>query len=775
MTDSSFAPPDSFSSKAEAVGLEREAVIIDLAASNFKERLYFEVLPLALQEKISIFFDSYHQAILLADEMLERLKEPGIIAKLCEASPLGKHLPNALYVHVSGIFSLDPLLRLYEKLAFIAAGFPEKVTLVKFQTDKPKISYLFYPDFDKDPHPALQFSMVVGMENLEVTSRDYADTNNPPVLHRKETFVMPNYPCYQDFAELTHQEELLGLLDETRGIGMKIGWQQRLNSQKIAFNNHWLVCRIDCGWEELNLRIDRHKAAMVRSSLSKPVRTALEANLFTEETTFFDYGCGYGGDVNRLKEKGYKSEGWDPYYFPENGKIAADIVNIGYVINVIEDMAERQQALREAWDLTKKLLIVSAQILVDNYQQGWMVYGDGIITSRNTFQKYYEQEELKTYIDQILEVDSIPIGLGIYFVFRDEGEAEVYKALKFRSRTTTPRIEKVFKRFEDYQELLTPLMKFVTERGRLPAKGELASEVEIKAEFGTFRRAFDVILRATEIKEWETITQKRREDLLVYLALSRFSRRPKPVELNFETKEDIKALFGSYKQACREADALLFSIGHLNIIRESCENSSVGKIWPNSFLFHVSALEFLEPLLRVYEGCASRTIGRLEKFNVIKLSTKIPKISYLFYPDFDKEPHPFLKTCMQVDLRDLRVSYQSWNLQDNPPILHEKDKLLMPDYPFYEKFAKLTRQETNWGLFDDFSVISNRSGWLKCLEDHCAVIINYQLRWKKDADPYKVKLLRSAMRARQAQNRAAEKEVVNSPEISLELTENEDF
>jgi hypothetical protein len=40
-----------------------------------------------------------------------------------------------------------------------------------------------------------------------------------------------------------------------------------------------------------------------------------------------------------------------------------------------------------------------------------------MITSRNTFQKYYDQEELKLYIDQFLGVDVVPVALGIYFVF----------------------------------------------------------------------------------------------------------------------------------------------------------------------------------------------------------------------------------------------------------------------------------------------------------------------------------------------------------------------
>lgn len=68
--------------------------------------------------------------------------------------------------------------------------------------------------------------------------------------------------------------------------------------------------------------------------------------------------------------------------------------------------------------MTKKFLVVAAQVLIDDRQQGQIAYGDGVITSRNTFQKYYEQEELKIYIDQVLSVDAIPVALGIYFVFR---------------------------------------------------------------------------------------------------------------------------------------------------------------------------------------------------------------------------------------------------------------------------------------------------------------------------------------------------------------------
>lgn len=490
--------------------------------------------------------------------------------------------------------------------------------------------------------------------------------------------------------------------------------------------------------------IERHRAAMVRIDLSKPVKLAIESATLTKDTTFFDYGCGHGGDIDRLSKQGYISSGWDPYYQPNNPTAPADIVNLGYVINVIEDPAERREALLKAWELTQKVLIVSAQVLIDERTSGQIAYGDGIVTRRNTFQKYYEQQELKAYIDQVLSVDAIPVALGIYFVFRDEAQAESFRASRFRSRTTTPRIRANIKRFEDYQELLAPLMTFVTERGRLPTATELPSVPDILNEFGTLRRAFQVILQATDQAEWDAISDKRRQDILVYLALTQFSHRPKFGNLESILQNDIKALFGNYKQACSAADLMLMSVGDLRLIANCCKKSKVGKLLPNALYVHVCSLESLNPLLRLYEGCASRTIGRMDAATLVKFQFNAPKISYLFYPDFDTEPHPTLHTSMQIDLRDLQVVYRDYDTSDNPPILHRKETFVTPDYPLYEKFAKLTRQEENWGLLDHTSTIGTLKGWQKCLKEYCAELRGHRVYWRKDADPYRVKLLLSA-------------------------------
>jgi len=490
--------------------------------------------------------------------------------------------------------------------------------------------------------------------------------------------------------------------------------------------------------------IERHRAAIVRTDISKPVRLAIESAILTKDTTFFDYGCGHGGDIKRLTQQGYTSAGWDPYYQPHNPLTPADIVNLGYVINVIEHPPERREALLKAWELTQNVLIVSSLVLIDEGRSGQIAYGDGIVTRRNTFQKYFEQEELKAYIDQVLGVDAIPVALGIYFVFRDFAQAESFRASRFRSRATTPRVRISVQLFEEHKEILTGLMAFFTERGRLPTAIELPNTTEILEEFGSLRRAFRIILRATNQAEWSEISDQRRQDFLVYLALTKFGRRPRFGNLDSTLQNDIKAFFGNYKQACVAADLMLVSVGNPQVIASCCQRSPVGKRLPNALYVHVTALAALNPQLRLYEGCASRTIGRLDGATLIKFHTNLPKISYLFYPDFDTDPHPALHTSMQIDLRDLQVIYRDYDTSENPPILHRKETFVTPEYPLYEKFANLTRHEENWGLLDQTSTIGTRKGWEKCLKEHCAEIRGHRIYWRKDADPYQVKLLLAA-------------------------------
>lgn len=82
---------------------------------------------------------------------------------------------------------------------------------------------------------------------------------------------------------------------------------------------------------------------MRRHKLSSPVTIAISKGILTPNQTFYDYGCGQGGDVRRLIQMGYIANGYDPFYFPDADKTKADVVNLSYVLGVIDDIQERQK------------------------------------------------------------------------------------------------------------------------------------------------------------------------------------------------------------------------------------------------------------------------------------------------------------------------------------------------------------------------------------------------------------------------------------------------
>jgi len=150
-------------------------------------------------------------------------------------------LPDALYIHRSALDHLSPLLRVYEGCARMYIGEVADATVVKLHCHSGKVSYLAYPDFDENSHPALVRGVKVALRSREVSCYEYADSENPPVLHRKEAFLHPEHPLYARFARLTQQEERKGLLVETATIGTRDGWDRRLSERGLELRGHRLV------------------------------------------------------------------------------------------------------------------------------------------------------------------------------------------------------------------------------------------------------------------------------------------------------------------------------------------------------------------------------------------------------------------------------------------------------------------------------------------------------------------------------------------------------
>jgi DNA phosphorothioation-associated putative methyltransferase len=157
---------------------------------------------------------------------------------------------------------------------------------------------------------------------------------------------------------------------------------------------------------------------------------------------------------------------------------------------------------------------------------GQVKLGDGILTARGTFQKYYQQGELKEYLESQLSTEPVPATLGVFYVFKDEGLRQQFLATRFRRRAATPRKRVSELRFEENREVLEPFMAAIAELGRLPELEEYPQAADLTAQFGSLKRAFALVRRVTGNDEWETIRRRRTEDLLVYLALARFGQWP---------------------------------------------------------------------------------------------------------------------------------------------------------------------------------------------------------------------------------------------------------
>lgn len=457
--------------------------------------------------------------------------------------------------------------------------------------------------------------------------------------------------------------------------------------------------------------VQRHRTALTRTTISRPLRVALEDGLISTQTSVFDYGCGRGGDLARLRSRGISASGWDPAHRPNAARSPADIVNLGYVVNVIENLRERAEALKTAWSLAGRLLVVSAQLEHDMKGSDLRPLGDGFVTKSNTFQKYFTQTELRDWVDATLGTSSVPAAPGILYAFKDPSEAEEFVANRYRRARQASLESQASNLLESHRELLQPLIDFVFQRGRLPVEVEVPRADEVTNTFGSYRRAAGLVRRLVPKAEWEGIANDRREDLLLYVALSRFSRRPRFGALSETMQRDVKGLFGSYRNACSEADAALLALGELNFESGIRRSETPGKFMPTAIYVHRSAIPDLPLPLRLYEGCASSYLGDMADANVVKLGTAEPRVSYLTYPDFERDPHPRLLESVSVSLQTFRIKERNYGDSANPPILHRKDEFVSREHPLYPKFRRLTEQEERFGLFAETSSIGTARGW----------------------------------------------------------------
>jgi DNA phosphorothioation-associated putative methyltransferase len=638
---------------------------------------------------------------------------------------LGKKVLNNVYWHSSLTSAQTDEVQRHiieaEGLAGLQAG--TDYNIVKYDIKGEGLSLLWYPRFFNDPFPALEKSYRIDLKSKRVEKRSYQVSLNPPILHRKELFLSQNDTHIAQFQELTLTAEQLGLFENPIRIGFKQAWENLIAEKGFQLVDHQFIPigNLETNDEQQDSEsspsaaISRHLTALSRSNLSAPMQCLARHGYLDGALSVFDYGCGKGDDIRNLTANAIPVSGWDPHYAADQLKQPADIVNLGFVINVIENYQERLEALRGAYHLTKQVLVVSAMLINQNAFRG-QVFNDGVITQRNTFQKYYTQTELKEFLSEALETDAIPVAPGIFFIFKDTDAEQRFllnrqrshrNVLRLSYRSSNPPLPKLTrneKKYLNFKHLIDPLWQLTLELGRLPEKCEIDNLIELTQCFGAVSKALHFMLGQYDEALLEQARQNRIDDLLTYFALQTFSKRRAYKHLDASLQRDIKAFFGDYKNAMATAQSVLFQIGKSELIAAACQQAAeqgLGYLDEKEALhLHTHLVEQLPALLRIYIGCATILYGDIEQTDLIKIHSQSGKLSLMRYDDFQNQPLPRLLDRVKINLREQTFDLYQYVEEYEPTYLYLKSHYINEEFPNYAEQQSFDEQLQALHLFD---------------------------------------------------------------------------
>lgn len=460
--------------------------------------------------------------------------------------------------------------------------------------------------------------------------------------------------------------------------------------------------------------VARHKTAITRYQLSAPMQALARTGLIGGGRRVFDYGCGHGHDLEVLRGAGIEASGWDPYYLPGAPREPADLVNLGYVLNVIEDPKERVETARQAFALARLCLCVAVMIVGKYDVSGMRRHGDGYLTNRGTFQKYFAQAEIKRLLEDALDNEAIAVAPGLFFVFRDKIEEQRFLAERARRardisslllpRERPERVTVTQARIEAYRDTLAGLWQRTLELGRPPHEDELDEELvgAIQSGLGTLGRALPLARQLFDPAALEAARAARVEDLRLYFALNLFNRRRPYRELPPELQRDIKAFLGSQKAAETAGRELLFSLGDPGVIREACRVAAAAGLGllqgEHSLQLHAALIGRLPAPLRAYVGCAEKLYGSVRDADLLKVHIGSGKLTLLRYEDFDDDPLPRLVERIKIDMRAQDIDF--FDHRDRPQLLYLKARHLAPDHHAYARQKAFDEALLALGLFD---------------------------------------------------------------------------
>lgn len=572
------------------------------------------------------------------------------------------------------------------------------------------VSFLTYENFDEVAFPALLAAVTVDLKRRAVTRTDYSSRKNPPILHRKELLLCADDPRRPIFAALTRAAEEHGLFHDTNRIGTREAWRARLEAAGLKVVAHKLV---PIGTEAVD--VARHKTAIVRRDLSQPMSLMLRWGVIDSNTQVFDYGCGQGDDVAALRANGYEAFGWDPHHAKDGLRAAADVVNLGFVLNVIEDPFERLETLRSAWSFAKRALTVSVMVLGKQSIAGLRPYKDGFLSSRGTFQRYFSQDELRDLVEEAIGERPLSMAPGIVSLFRDK---DLEQEVAYRKRSRASFIADTFRTPDrplrsgtvrpPLRERLAPeleeIWRTALRLGRAPERDELTPSVQealTGARVSTDRAIAFAMRGAFDSALLQEAGRARREDLTVHFALSLFPGAPRYAHLARSIQRDVRAFFRSHAAALEAAQRLLYSVGQPTVIGEACKAAVQGGLGgfasEDVFRFRAGTLARLPPPLRVIAGCAEVLRDDLMDADFLDIPLGGGGVSAVYCDDGDRH-FPTIRKIVDIDLKALRSRRRR---ESGGGVLYLKGRYLAADDPAREAQSTLDAKLLAYGFVNE--------------------------------------------------------------------------
>ena len=154
--------------------------------------------------------------------------------------PFGKRLPEAVYIYRFSGYRLHPTLRkLIDDCAYWY-DISRRYNVIKLYKSQPCVTFLCYPTFLTEAHPALVAAVHVKLDKKDLgkVETDYSKYKNPPILHRKECMLPERFRGRDEMIAMTKAEEALGLYENTSAIGTRDGWNKLLNEKGVYHEGH---------------------------------------------------------------------------------------------------------------------------------------------------------------------------------------------------------------------------------------------------------------------------------------------------------------------------------------------------------------------------------------------------------------------------------------------------------------------------------------------------------------------------------------------------------